>query len=181
MPYHGAVGKEYTFRLHLCIRGIILINSWYVKRCKGFELLYVARNFGIFQPRQGVNTASIVLPVIWLMARALFELVTIFSQLFRFLLFFLQLVTHTAVHNEMNRKWHGREFMKSKWKSWQLTFFNIWCLFDLVLSPILLAVFSLMRNKVKGTNKVEQYIIDGQGRCALTLVGEWILGTLLQS
>lgn len=69
-------------------------------------------------------------------------------------LIFLQFLSHPAIHSEMNRKWKGREFMKLRnggWKSWQLLLFNIWCLFDLVFSPILLAVFSLKKEwKGKG-------------------------------
>ena len=61
----------------------------------------------------------------------------------------------------MNRKWNGREFMKSEWKPWQLTFFTIWCLLDLVFSPILLAVFSLLRNNNIGTSNFKQYAING--------------------
>ena len=67
-------------------------------------------------------------------------------------LILLQFFTHPAVHSEMSRKWGGREFMESEWNPWQQLLFSIWCLFDLLFSPILLAVFSLLKNKWKGTS-----------------------------
>lgn len=44
--------------------------------------------------------------------------------------------THPVVDIEMRRKWYGRDFMKSGWKRWR-PFFSLWCLLDLVISPIL--------------------------------------------
>ena len=84
------------------------------------------------------------------------------------------------MHSEMNRKWNGRRFMNSEWKSWQLKIFNMWCLFDLVFSPILLAVFSLLRKKGKGTS----IFFNNNGKfkeASLTTLGEWLIGTLFCS
>ena len=50
----------------------------------------------------------------------------------------------------MNRKWHGRALERCK--PWQLNFLTVWCLFDLVFSPILLAVFSVWRKWIPGTS-----------------------------
>jgi len=44
--------------------------------------------------------------------------------------------THPVVDIEMRRKWYGRDFMKSGWKRWR-PIFSVWCLLDLVISPIL--------------------------------------------
>ncbi|KAJ7358637.1 hypothetical protein OS493_022069 [Desmophyllum pertusum] len=67
--------------------------------------------------------------------------------------------THPVVHDEMTRKWHGRdECMKKTWRgrdfkkselgSWlQLLLFRFWCIFDLVFSPILFSVFSLVKKR----------------------------------
>jgi len=67
--------------------------------------------------------------------------------------------THPAVYSEMNRKWRGREFMtRTKWKSWRQLLFNIWCLFDLLFSPILLTVFSLLKRKWKVANVYLLYL-----------------------
>ncbi|KAJ7379859.1 hypothetical protein OS493_012611 [Desmophyllum pertusum] len=67
--------------------------------------------------------------------------------------------THPVVHDEMNRKWHGRDecmkktwsgrdFKKSEWRSWlQLLLFRFWCILDLVFSPILFSVFSLLKKR----------------------------------
>ena len=63
---------------------------------------------------------------------------------------FCQLFTHPRVHSEMNRKWHGRALEMCK--PWQLNLLTVWCLFDLVFSPILLAVFSVWRNWIRGTS-----------------------------
>ncbi|CAH3137407.1 unnamed protein product, partial [Porites lobata] len=60
-----------------------------------------------------------------------------------------QFLTHPAVHSELNRKWHGRSLM-DKCKGWELTILKFWCLFDLVFSPILLALFSQRKNS-RGT------------------------------
>ena len=57
---------------------------------------------------------------------------------------FRQFFTHPVVDSEMKRKWYGRDFMKSEWKRWR-PLFIIWCLFDLVFSPILYALSSLIR------------------------------------
>jgi len=57
--------------------------------------------------------------------------------------------THPVVDTEIKRKWYGRDFMKTEWKRWK-ALFVFWCLFDLVFSPILFAVFSLMTKKDKG-------------------------------
>jgi len=62
---------------------------------------------------------------------------------------FLQFFTHPVVDTEMKRKWFGRDFMKTEWRRWK-TLFVFWCLFDLVFSPVLFAVFSLMTKNNKG-------------------------------
>jgi len=56
----------------------------------------------------------------------------------------------------MNRKWHGRKFLQRKWRWWQRLLFSIWCLFDLVFSPILFSVFSLMKEKEERVKKEEK-------------------------
>ncbi|KAJ7358917.1 hypothetical protein OS493_020758 [Desmophyllum pertusum] len=70
-----------------------------------------------------------------------------------------QFFTHPVVHDEMTRKWHGRaECMKKTWRgrdfkkseigSWlKLLLFRFWCIFDLVFSPILFSVFSLVKKR----------------------------------
>lgn len=61
----------------------------------------------------------------------------------------LQFFTHPVVHEEMDRKWHGRNFSKTKWKWWHKLLFGILCFFDLVLlSPIMFLV-SLLKKKKK--------------------------------
>ena len=74
--------------------------------------------------------------------------------------FSMQFFTHPVVHDEMNRKWHDRcKFMnrteeeaneklikKSEWKSWALLLLlHLLCVFDLAFSPILLLVFSIIK------------------------------------
>ncbi|KAJ7379863.1 hypothetical protein OS493_012615 [Desmophyllum pertusum] len=81
---------------------------------------------------------------------------------------------HPVVHDEMNRKWHGRkkcmkrtwrgrDFNESEWKSWlQLLLFHFCCILDLVFSPILFSVFSLLKKRSercegsKEANKVQE-------------------------
>ena len=46
----------------------------------------------------------------------------------------------------MKRKWYGRDLIKTEWKRWRALFI-FWCLFDLMFSPVLFAVCSLMRRK----------------------------------
>ena len=76
---------------------------------------------------------------------------------------YLQFFIHPVVDAEMKRKWHGREFIKTEWKRWQLLF-SIWCLFDLVFSPILLAVFSYLENRRKRKEREENKRKKNKGR-----------------
>jgi len=64
--------------------------------------------------------------------------------------------THPVVDTEIKRKWYGRDFMKTEWKRWK-ALFVFWCLFDLVFSPILFAVFSLMTKKDKEENSSDSF------------------------
>ena len=57
-----------------------------------------------------------------------------------------QFFTHPVVDTEMKRKWYGRDLIKTEWKRWRALFI-FWCLFDLMFSPVLFAVCSLMRRK----------------------------------
>ena len=48
----------------------------------------------------------------------------------------------------MKKTWRGRDFKKSELGSWlQLLLFRFWCIFDLVFSPILFSVFSLVKKR----------------------------------
>lgn len=69
-----------------------------------------------------------------------------------------QFFTHPVVSTEMTRKWYGREFLTSGWNRWR-PLLNLWCVFDLVFSPILYALFSLIhiqREKKRKTQRSDQ-------------------------
>ena len=76
---------------------------------------------------------------------------------------FLQFFTHPVVDTEMKRKWFGRDFMKTEWKRWK-TLFVFWCLFDLVFSPVLFAVFSLMTKNNEGNPSWGRKLRIGSGQ-----------------
>ena len=59
---------------------------------------------------------------------------------------FLQFFAHPVINTLMSEKWHGELGMKRKqsWltkERWTWGFLNIWCLFDIVLFPLLFLVF----------------------------------------
>ena len=89
---------------------------------------------------------------------------------------FCQLFTHPAVHSEMNRKWHGRALEQCK--PWQLNFLTVWCLFDLLVSPILLAVFSLRRNRTPGKTCILNSLLS-RALTVLRVVAKQVLVALL--
>ena len=68
----------------------------------------------------------------------------------------LQFFTHPVVHEEMNRKWHGRNFSKTKWKWWQKLLFGILCFFDLVLLSPTMYLVSLLKKKKKKKKKEKE-------------------------
>lgn len=58
----------------------------------------------------------------------------------------LQFFAHPVINNLMTEKWHGELGRKkrSSWLTmdrWTWCFLNVWCLFDLVLFPLLFIVF----------------------------------------
>ena len=85
---------------------------------------------------------------------------TTFDFVFPLFFFGLQFFTHPVVDTEMKRKWYGRDFMKSGWKRWRLLF-SIWCFFDLVFSPLLYALCTLIhwqREKKRKRSKGKEII-----------------------
>lgn len=49
----------------------------------------------------------------------------------------------------MDRKFRGRDFEESTWKWWQLLLFRLWCSFDWVIFPMVIAVSSLLKKRSK--------------------------------
>ena len=75
-------------------------------------------------------------------------------------LYILQFFAHPVLYNLMKKKWWGKfgEMKKYSWldrRSWTWFFLNLWCLFDLVLFPVLFAVFYIKHriNNVTRVNK----------------------------
>ena len=73
----------------------------------------------------------------------------------------------------MRRKWYGRDFMKSGWKSWR-PLFSVWCLLDLVISPVLFALCWLIcyhrERKIedeKRSGKTGKGICEQENGCGL--------------
>lgn len=68
----------------------------------------------------------------------------------------MQFFTHPVVHEQMHRKWHGREF--KEWKCWKpiLTFC---CGLDFVFTLILFAAFSLLKKTIHKGNLTASLIV----------------------
>ena len=78
--------------------------------------------------------------------------------------FISQFFAHPVIYNLTSNKWFG-QFLKMKNSSWLTVqgwlwiFLNVWCLFDLVMFPLLFALFYMKHltseNKLKNKGTVE--------------------------
>ena len=75
-----------------------------------------------------------------------------------------QFFAHPVIYNLTSKKWFGKfsKMKNSSWltiQRWLWLFLNVWCLFDLVMFPLLFALFYMKhltnKNKLKNKGTVE--------------------------
>ena len=71
-----------------------------------------------------------------------------------------QLLAHPVLYDLLSEKWLGKfgELKMSSWftvQQWQWLLLNIWCLFDLVMFPLLFALFYFYTKHLASKKKLK--------------------------